>query len=42
MTSLWARLVLDLNRAKEAVLHTVEKIRGLVTSFRAIFSPACT
>ena len=40
--SLWARLVLDLNRAGDAVLHTVGKIRGLVTGFRAIFSPACT
>jgi transposase len=40
--SLWTRLVLDLNRAKDVVLHTAEKIRGLVASFRAIFSPACT
>lgn len=40
--SLWTRLVLDLNRAKDVVLHTVEKMRGLVASFRAIFSPACT
>ena len=40
--SLWTRLVLDLNRAKEAVVQTVETIRGLVTGFRAIFSPACT
>jgi transposase len=40
--SLWTRLVLDLNRAKDAVLHTAERIRGLVAGFRAIFSPACT
>jgi transposase len=40
--SLWTRLALDLNRAKEVVWHTVEKIRGLVAGFRAIFSPACT
>jgi transposase len=40
--SLWTRLVLDLNRAKDAVLHTVERIRGLVAGFRAIFSPTCT
>jgi transposase len=40
--SLWTRLVLDLNRAKDVVTHTIGKIRGLVASFRAIFSPACT
>jgi transposase len=40
--SLWSRLVLDLNRARDVVTHTIEKIRGLVASFRAIFSPACT
>lgn len=40
--SLWTRLVLDLNRAKEVVVRTVETIRGLVAGFRAIFSPACT
>jgi transposase len=40
--SLWTRLVLDLNRAKDVVLHTIERIQGLVAGFRAIFSPACT
>jgi transposase len=40
--SLWTRLVLDLNRARDVVTHTIEKIRGLVAGFRAIFSPACT
>jgi transposase len=40
--SLWTRLVLDLNRAKDVVTHAIGKIRGLVASFRAIFSPACT
>jgi hypothetical protein len=40
--SLWSRLILDLNRAKEVVLHTVEQVRGLVAGFRAIFSGACT
>jgi transposase len=40
--SLWTRLVLDLNRAKDVVTHTIETIRGLVAGFRAIFSPACT
>jgi transposase len=40
--SLWTRLVLDLNRAKDAALHTIAQIRDLVTGFRAIFSPLCT
>ena len=40
--SLWTRLVLDLNRAGEAVTHTVGQIRELVVGFRAIFSGACT
>jgi transposase len=40
--SLWSRLILDLNRAKDVVRHTVEQVRGLVAGFRAIFSGACT
>jgi transposase len=40
--SLWTRLVLDLNRAKDAVLHTIGHIQELVAGFRAIFSDACT
>jgi hypothetical protein len=40
--SLWGRLILDLNRGKELVLHTVGQVRGLVAGFRAIFSGACT
>ena len=38
--SLWTRLILDLNRAKEIVLYTIGKIRDLVRGFRALF--ACT
>jgi transposase len=38
--SLWTRLVLDLNRGRAAVRHTIEQIRGLVAGFRAAF--ACT
>lgn len=38
--SLWTRLVLDLNRSKDVVRHTIEQIRGLVAGFRAAF--ACT
>jgi transposase len=40
--SLWTRLILDLNRAGEAVRHTIAGIRSLVAGFRAIFSPLCT
>lgn len=40
--SLWTRLILDLNRAREVVLHTIRSMRELVTGFRAIFSPLCT
>jgi hypothetical protein len=40
--SLWTRLILDLNWAKNVVTQTIGTIRGLVTGFRTIFSPACT
>lgn len=40
--SLWTRLILDLNRAREVVMHTIGRMRELVTGFRAIFSPVCT
>ncbi len=39
-SSLWTRLVLDLNRGRDVVRHTIEQIRGLVVGFRAAF--ACT
>jgi transposase len=38
--SLWTRLVLDVNRATDVVLHTIGEIRELVAGFRAAF--ACT
>ena len=38
--SLWTRLVLDLNRGRDVVRHTIEQIRGLVAGLRAAF--ACT
>jgi transposase len=40
--SLWTRLILDLNRARDAVIHTIEKMRSLAAGFRTIFSPLCT
>jgi transposase len=36
--SLWTRLILDLNRAKDVVTHTIEQIHGLVVRFRALFA----
>ncbi|MSU77158.1 MAG: hypothetical protein EXS16_03575 [Gemmataceae bacterium] len=41
-SSLWTRLVLDLNLATEAVGQTIEAIRETVAAFRPIFSAACT
>jgi transposase len=38
--SLWTRLILDVNRATDVVLHTLGEIRELVAGFRAAF--ACT
>ena len=40
--SLWTRLVLDLNRAKEAVKYTLGQIQEMVLGFRILFAPACT
>lgn len=40
--SLWTRLVLDLNLAAEAVGQSIAKIREVVSTFRPIFSSACT
>jgi transposase len=41
-TSLWMRLVLDLNLTAEAVGQTIQEIREIVSAFRPIFSAACT
>jgi hypothetical protein len=38
--SLWTRLILDLNRAQEVVLHTIGQIHKLVAGLRMAF--ACT
>jgi transposase len=38
--SLWTRLILDVNRAADIVLHTIGQIKELVAGFRAAF--ACT
>lgn len=41
-TSLWTRLVLDLNLAAEAVGQPIAALRELVSVFRPIFSSACS
>jgi transposase len=40
--SLWSRLILDLNRAKDVVGHTIGQIQDLVLGFRIAFSRGCT
>jgi transposase len=40
--SLWTRLVLDLNRAQDIVVHTIAGLRELVSGFRGIFSMVCS
>lgn len=40
--SLWTRLILDLNRAAQAVGHTITQIKNMVAGFRAVFGPFCT
>jgi transposase len=40
--SLWTRLILDLNRAKDTVVHTIAALRQLVNGFRAAFSMICS
>lgn len=38
--SLWTRLILDLNRAKDVVLYTIDQIQEVTAGLRAAF--ACT
>lgn len=40
--TLWTRLILDLNRAGEIVVHTIKSLRELVRTLRTVFSPSCT
>ena len=40
--SLWTRLILDLNRAAEAIGYTIAQIKSMVIGCRAIFGPFCT
>lgn len=41
-SSLWTRLVLDLNLAAQAVGLAIQAIRAIASAFRPIFSAACT
>jgi transposase len=40
--TLWTRLMLDLNRAGDIVVQTIESIRDLAHAFRGVFSTSCT
>jgi transposase len=40
--TLWTRLFLDLDRAGEIVVETIESLRGLVRELRTVFSAGCT
>jgi transposase len=40
--SLWTRLILDLNRAQDIVVHTIAGLRAVADGFRAIFSMVCS
>lgn len=41
-TSLWTRLVLDLNLAAQAIGQSIAKLRETVAAFRPVFSMSCT
>jgi transposase len=40
--SLWTRLILDLNRASEAIGWSIEQIRQMTRGLKALFDPSCT
>jgi transposase len=40
--TLWTRLILDLNRAKDVVVTTIGHLRDLVAGIRGLFTGACT
>jgi transposase len=40
--SLWTRLILDLNRASEAIGWSIEQIRQRTRGLKALFDPSCT
>ena len=40
--TLWSRLILDLNRATEAVGQTIAELREVVAGLKAVFLAFCT
>jgi transposase len=40
--SLWSRLILDLNRASEAIGWSIQQIRQMVGGLKALFDSSCT
>jgi transposase len=40
--SLWTRLILDLNRASEAIGRSIEQIRQMARGLKALFDSSCT
>jgi transposase len=40
--SLWNRLILDLNRASEAIGWSIKQIRQIASGLKALFDPSCT
>jgi transposase len=40
--SLWTRLILDLNRASEAIGRSIEQIRQMARGLKALFDASCT
>ena len=40
--SLWTRLILDLNRASEAIGWSIEQIGQMARGLKALFDPSCT
>ena len=39
---LWTRLILDLNRASEAIGWSIEQIGQMARGLKALFDPSCT
>ena len=39
---LWNRLILDLNRASQAIGWSIEQIRQIASGLKALFDPSCT
>jgi transposase len=39
---LWTRLILDLNRASEAIGRSIEQIRLMAHGLKVLFDPSCT